>query len=58
MAKYRVIKDGNNKYFVETDNISFARSLAKEQVKKGLADKMEIKERRGSRYYKIETFEK
>lgn len=58
MAKYRVIRNGNNKLFVATDSLKFARTIAKEEIKRGLAEKMEIKERRGGRYYKIETFEK
>ena len=58
MAKYRVIRNGNNKFFVATDSLKFARTIAKEEIKRGLAEKMEIKEQRGGRYYKIETFEK
>lgn len=56
--KYKVIRNGNNKLFVATDSLKFARTIAKEEIKRGLAEKIEIKEQRGSRYYKIETFEK
>jgi hypothetical protein len=49
---YRVYKNGNKKQFVTVDTLKFAKSIAKEEIKRG--NEMEIKELRGNRWFKIE----
>lgn len=49
---YRVYKNNNKKQFVETDSLKFAKSLAKEETKRG--NKMEIRENCNGRWFKIE----
>lgn len=49
---YRVNRKGNRKLFVETDSKKFAKSMVKEEMRRGY--EMEIRELRGSRWFKIE----
>lgn len=52
MAIYRVFRNNNKKLFVETTNKRFAVQLYKEGTKAG--NHMEIREKRGTRFFKIE----
>lgn len=49
---YRVYKNNNKKNFVETSSLSFAKSVAKQEIKRG--NNMEIKENRNGRWFKVE----
>lgn len=51
MAIYRVNRAGNRKFFVETESLKFAKSLAKDIEKEG--KKAEIRELKGERWYKV-----
>jgi hypothetical protein len=48
---YRIFRNGNKKNFVETTSEKLAKSIYKEETKKGY--KMTIKARHGSRWYTI-----
>ena len=51
MTIYRIFRNNNRKLFVETTNKRFALQLYKEGTKAG--DNMEIKEKRGTRFFKL-----
>ena len=48
---YRVYKNNNRNQFVETTSFKFAKSLAKEETRKG--NKIEIKENRNGRWFTV-----
>lgn len=49
---YRVYKNGNKKNFVETSSLSFAKSIAKQEIKRG--NNMEIREKKNNKWFKVE----
>lgn len=51
MAIYRVFRNNNKNLFIETTNKRFAVQLYKEGTKAG--DNMEIREKRGTRFFKL-----
>lgn len=51
MAVYRVYKDKNHKQFVETENLKFAVSTAKELIRKG--HDVEIMEKKNIQWRKV-----
>lgn len=57
MQEYKVSIKGNKKFFVILGSLKDARKTAKENAKKNNVV-MEIRERRGRRYYLIETITK
>ena len=50
--KIRVNRKGNRKFFVETDNLKFAKKLAKESERSDGVE-MEIRVLKGSRWYRL-----
>ena len=57
MKEYKISVKGNNKFFVTLGSLADARKTARENAK--INDVvMEIREKRGSRFYLIETITK
>lgn len=53
---YKVNPVGNRKEGVETENLKFANSMAKEHSKKASC-RMEVREQRGKRWYRIAEYD-
>lgn len=52
---YKVNPIGNRKEGVETENLKFAHSVAKEHSKKASC-RMEVTERKGNRWYRVAEY--